>query len=156
MNEIKEKIYSSLSSMEEENKAAISALSDRVLLTDYAHLAYSAPCGKVWTEALRQALREHEIVEIPTGREPYYIDDTVVIPSGRRIEAWRATLCLTPECRVLMFRNAHAKDGTKAPIDTSAHRHKRQRRKHFYFRRLLCGIALCTRRLRQKRQIQRK
>ncbi len=118
MNEIKEKIYTSLAAMETENKAAISALTDRTLLTDYAHLVYNAPCGKVWTKALQAALSEHEIVEIPTGREPYYIDDTIIIPSGRRIEAWRAVLCLTPECRVLMLRNEHAKDGTKAPIDT--------------------------------------
>lgn len=119
MHEIKEKIYTSLTAMEAKNKAAISTLADRVLLTDYAHLVYDAPCGKVWTKALQAALYEHEIVEIPTGREPYYIDDTVVIPSGRRIEAWRAVLCLTPECRVLMLRNEHTADGTKAPIATS-------------------------------------
>ena len=119
MNEIKEKIYSSLSAMEAENKKKISSLRKRALLTDYAHLAYESKCGKVWTKALRTALSENEIVEIPTGREPYYIDDTVVIPSNRRIEAWRAVLCLTPGCRVLMFRNEHTADGTKAPIDAS-------------------------------------
>jgi len=105
--------------MEAENKKKISSLRKRALLTDYAHLVRVTEHGKVWTEALRAALSENEIVEIPTGREPYYIDDTVVIPSNRRIEAWRAVLCLTPECRVLMFRNEHTKDGTKAPIDAS-------------------------------------
>jgi hypothetical protein len=119
MNEIKEKIYSSLAAMEAENKNKISSLRKRALLTDYEHLARESNCGKVWTDALRAALSENEIVEIPTGREPYYIDDTVVIPSNRRIEAWRAVLCLTPECRVLMFRNEHTKDGTKAPIDST-------------------------------------
>ena len=119
MNEIKEKIYSSLAATEAENKKKISSLCKRALLTDYAHLARESACGKVWTEALRTALSENEIVEIPTGREPYYIDDTVVIPSNRRIEAWRAVLCLTPECRVLMFRNEHTMDGTKAPIDSA-------------------------------------
>ena len=119
MNEIKEKIYSSLRKAEVENKKKISSLRDRVLLTAYAHLARESECGKVWTDALRAAISEHEIVEIPTGREPYYIDDTVVIPSNRRIEAWRAVLCLTPECRVLMFRNEHTKDGTKAPVDSA-------------------------------------
>ena len=105
--------------MEAENKKKISSLRKRALLTDYTHLVRESDCGKVWTEALRVALLENEIVEIPTGREPYYIDDTVVIPSNRRIEAWRAVLCLTPECRVLMFRNEHVKDGAKAPIDSS-------------------------------------
>lgn len=105
--------------MEAENKKKISSLRKRALLTDYAHLARESKCGKVWTKALRAALRENEIVEIPTGGAPYYIDDTVVIPSNRRIEAWRAVLCLTPECRVLMFRNEHVKDGTKAPIDSA-------------------------------------
>ena len=120
MNEIKEKIYSSLSAMEAENKKKIASLRKRALLTAYAHLVRTAEYGKVWTEALRAALRENEIVEIPTGREPYYIDDTVVIPSNRRIEAWRAVLCLAPGCRVLMFRNEHTQDGTKAPIDVSS------------------------------------
>ena len=120
MNEIKEKIYSSLAAMEAENKNKIASLKKRALLTDYAHLVRVTEYGKVWTEALRAALRENEIVEIPTGSEPYYIDDTVVIPSNRRVEAWRAVLCLVPGCRVLMFRNEHTKDGTKAPIDASS------------------------------------
>ena len=118
MNEIKEKIYSSLAAMEAENKKKIASLKKRALLTSYAYLVRRTEYGKVWTEALRTALNENEIVEIPTGSEPYYIDDTIVIPSNRRIEAWRAVLCLTPGCRVLMFRNEHTKDGTKAPVDT--------------------------------------
>ncbi len=119
MNAIKSNIFKTVTAAHAENKEKISTLQDRVLLTDYSHLVYDAPCGKVWTKALQTALYEHEIVEIPTGRKPYYIDDTVIIPSNRRIEAWRAVLCLTPECRVLMFRNEHTKDGTFAPIDES-------------------------------------
>ena len=119
MNEIKNKITSSLSAMEKANKAEISELCDRVLLTDYAHLTKECAHGRIWTDALQQALLEHEIVEIPSGKAPYYIDRTVIIPSGRRIEAWRAVLCLTPECRTLMLRNEHTHDGTHAPIDTA-------------------------------------
>ena len=57
MNEIKEKIYSSLRTMEEENKKKISSLKKRALLTGYAHLVRVTEYGKVWTEALRAALR---------------------------------------------------------------------------------------------------
>ena len=92
MNEIKNKITSSLSAMEKANKAEISELCDRVLLTDYAHLTKECAHGRIWTDALQQALLEHEIVEIPSEKAPYYIDRTVIIPSGRRIEAWRAVL----------------------------------------------------------------
>lgn len=119
MNEIKNKITSSLSAMEKANKSEISKLCDRVLLTDYAHLTRECSHGIIWTDALQQALLEHEIVEIPSEKAPYYIDRTVIIPSGRRIEAWRAVLCLTPECRTVMLRNEHTHDGTHAPIDTA-------------------------------------
>ena len=119
MNEIKQNIYRAIYEADAENKQKISALTDRVSLKSYAHLTYECEHGTVWTRALQQALYEHEIVEIDSARTPYYIDDTVIIPSGRRIEAWRAVLCLTPECRVIMFRNEHTLDGTHAPIDES-------------------------------------
>lgn len=120
MNKTKKLIYEAAAHAEAENKKNISRLSDRVLLTDYAHITRVREYGRVWTEALQTALREHEIVEIPTKKEPYYIDAPVIIPSGRRIEAWKAVIQLAPGCRTLMFRNEHTFDGTRFPEPPSA------------------------------------
>lgn len=117
----KQMIIDSLKKMEAENNARINALSDRCSLRDYAHLVRESEHGKIWTEALQTALREHEIVEIGTSNEPYYIDDTVIIPSNRRIIAYRAVIKLVPGCEVLMLRNEHVKDGTHAPFDSADH-----------------------------------
>lgn len=117
----KQTIIESLKQMEAESNARIDALSDRCSIRDYAHLVRESEHGKIWTDALQAALHEHEIVEINTSKEPYYIDDTVVIPSNRRIIAWRAVIRLVPNCEVLMLRNEHVKDGTHAPFDSDDH-----------------------------------
>ena len=112
----KQNIEKSLADMQKNNEKQICNLSDKCSLRDYAHLTRKCAHGTVWTEALQAALYEHEIVEIPSSKEPYYIDDTVIIPSNRRIIAWRAVIMLTPECDVLMIRNEHCKDGTHTPF----------------------------------------
>ena len=117
----KQEIEKNLSYMQENNKRQISSLSDKCSLRDYAHLTRKCAHGTVWTEALQAALYEHEIVEIPSSKEAYYIDNTVIIPSNRRIIAWRAVIKLVPECAVLMLRNEHCKDGTHAPFDEKDH-----------------------------------
>lgn len=107
-NEIREK----LEIMARHNHILIESLEDRVSLKEYAHLVRGE---NIWTDALQAAVREHEIVEIPTGL--YLIDGSVVIPSNRRIEAAEgAIICLTEGTRVLMLRNEHTQDGTHAPI----------------------------------------
>ena len=117
----KEHIVQSLAEMQANNEKLISSLSDRCSLRNYAHLARKCEYGTIWTDALQAALYEHEIVEIPSSKEPYYIDNTVIIPSNRRIIAWRAVIMLTPECDVLMLRNEHCKDGTHAPFTDEEH-----------------------------------
>ncbi|MBO5023028.1 MAG: hypothetical protein J6D11_01745 [Clostridia bacterium] len=112
----KQNIEKSLADMQKNNEKQICNLSDKCSLRDYAHLTRKCAHGTVWTEALQTALYEHETVEIPSSKEPYYIDNTVIIPSNRRIIAWRAVIKLVPECDVLMLRNEHCKDGTHAPF----------------------------------------
>lgn len=118
MNNItkKQQISQSLAKMQSNNEKLISDLKSKRSLLDYSHLAYKCEHGTVWTNALQEALNENEIVEIPTAKEPYYIDNTIIIPSNRRIIAWRAVIKLVPECDVLMLRNEHCKDGTYAPF----------------------------------------
>ncbi len=114
--EIKRRIEETLLQMREENLAAIEALNDTVLLDAYVHLTRESIHGTIWTDALQTALREHTRVIIPPSQFVYYIDETVVVPSHRHIEATGAVIRLTPDCEVLMLRNEHTVDGTHAPI----------------------------------------
>lgn len=108
--EIREK----LSRMIQENRALAETLTDKVSLTDYAHLVRP---GNIWTDALQAALDEHECIEIPAADMPYMIDGTVTIPSNRHIEAADgAVIRQAAGVRVLMLRNEHTQDGTHAPI----------------------------------------
>jgi len=113
MHHIKTRIRETLSLMQKQNRTLIDALSDYASLSDYAHLVHEG----IWTEALQTALNEHEQVFIPASPLPYLIDDTVVIPSNRHIEAEDGALIrLTEGTDVLMLRNEHTQDGTHAPI----------------------------------------
>ena len=111
MKAIKKSIEALLQSVKNENNNLRSALSDKVMLTDY-----SSEDG-VWTHALQAAVSEHEIVVIPASDKPYYIDKSVRIPSNRHIIAQDgAKIRLTDTTRVLMVRNESTADGTHAPI----------------------------------------
>ncbi|MBR5870055.1 MAG: hypothetical protein IKZ09_03385 [Clostridia bacterium] len=118
-NELRAHIRTSLLAMKQANLDAANMLQDTVPLTDYASLAKVTKTGTVWTAALQTALDEHEHVIIPSSDEVYYIDDTVTIPSNRKISAYGATVRLTSDCDVLMLRNRHTVDGTHAPVDRS-------------------------------------
>ena len=117
---VRQTIYDTLTAMKARNAEVSARLSDRVLLTDYAHLSRKTDTGTVWTQALQTALSEHEIVVIPPSDAIYSIDGSVIIPSHRRIEADGARIFLTPDCEVLMLRNAHTADGTHSPVPDGA------------------------------------
>jgi len=116
---IKINIITSLETMRAENLAA-AIHSDPVNLTEYVSMTKEGTQGIIWTAALQKALKEHHTVIIPPASEPYFIDDTVTIPSNRHIEAEGAVIRLTEGCEVLMLRNEHTMDGTHAPIDKTS------------------------------------
>ncbi len=121
MNPRKAQIYASLERMTAANRAAQDALTREASLTDYAsHVRTGMQDDaeiRIWTDAFRAALAENEIVRIPASAEPYYVDDSITIPSNRRIFAEDgAVIRQMKGVRVLMFRNAHTVDGTHAPI----------------------------------------
>lgn len=101
-------LLASLLAVEKNNERAANELTDTCSLSDYAHLSR----GVVWTDALRAALNEHETVFVPPSREPYVIDDTVLIPSNRKIIARGATFLAADGMDVIMMRNAHPVDQT--------------------------------------------
>lgn len=121
MESVKQEIIDRLRGVEEELRKMASLSEDTVSITDYRDLVRSENGMEIWTEAFRAAVNEHKVIEIPYKSTPYYLDDTVRIPSGRRIRADKnARICLTPGCDVLMLRNAGTRDGTHAPIPASA------------------------------------
>ena len=50
---------------------AADTLTDSVSLEAYRHLVREDKGRQIWTEALQRALREHEIVVIPSSEEIY-------------------------------------------------------------------------------------
>jgi len=75
---------------------------------------------EIWTEALRRALAENAYVFFPARDAPYVIDDTVLVPSHRRIDAWGATIRLADGTTSCLLRNARSCDGTHKPITGEA------------------------------------
>ena len=119
MNETKREIYSSLEAMQKSNSDIISRLTDRVCLSEYKSLCRKASVDGnpvlIWSDALNAALREHQVVSIPSSDSPYYIDEPVIIRSNRRIEAHNdAIIRQMPDVDVLMLRNENVIDGTHA------------------------------------------
>ena len=75
-------------------------------------VAFEGKIKEIWTEAFRTAINENEHVYIPEGE--YYLDDTVILPSNRKITADKnAFVCLTKGTKVVMFRTQHVIDGTR-------------------------------------------
>lgn len=111
----KQKILQILSETEKELKKNINKLSDTAVLIDYAYLARTEAGLVIWTDAIQKALNEHEILIIPDSDDVYYVDNSIIIPSGRRIEAGNAVIRLTENTYVLMMRNKHVVDGTHFP-----------------------------------------
>ena len=73
----------------------------------------------IWTDAFNAALREEKAIYIPEAAQPYYIDGSVIIPSGRHIMADDDAVIRQMEgVKVLMFRNEHTVDGTYYPPGT--------------------------------------
>jgi hypothetical protein len=116
----KQEIYQIINATENDNKILNSKLKDETIITEYSYLCRQNGDCTIWTDAFQKALQEHEIVQIPSNTEPYYIDNTIIIPSNRRIEAGEnAVIKQMDGVKVLMFRNEHTLDGTHYPIDGS-------------------------------------
>ncbi|MBO6053840.1 MAG: hypothetical protein J6Q17_08885, partial [Clostridia bacterium] len=110
-----------LEAMEQRNRAAQAKLEKSASLTDYRSLAKAGEQDGesilVWTDAFQTALRENEIVRIPSSAVPYYIDAPVFVPSNRRIEAEEgAVIRLKKDVKTLMLCSEHIADGTHEPI----------------------------------------
>lgn len=115
-NRAKEAILQAALAAKDRCQKAADTLTDSVSLEAYRHLVREDKGRQIWTEALQRALREHEIVVIPSSEEIYWLDNTVIIPSDRHIEATGAVIRLVPEYPRIMLRNEHTHDGTAMPI----------------------------------------
>ena len=116
MQTIRDQIYTSSEQMKTKNLMKIAALKDCVSVTDYSHLVKD----NIWTAAFQQAIDEHEWITIPAGKTPYLIDDSLILPSNRHIEAEEgAVIRQAKGVKVLLLRNKHVVDGTHFPEDPS-------------------------------------
>lgn len=109
-----ERLLNELIKMEQENERASNTLNDTCVLTDYEYLSKNG----IWTDALRVSLTEHQTVIVPPSDTPYIIDDTIVIPSNRKIIAYGAIFLSASGTDVLMMRNEHNVDGTHTPVNS--------------------------------------
>ena len=71
---IRQQIENKLAAARETALNLAGTLTDRTSLLDYASLVRTVNGIEIWTEALRRAVSEHEIIVIPPRDEPYYID----------------------------------------------------------------------------------
>ena len=109
----KERILKRLSKVERKVKKIAGRNGEFVSLTNYSHLAEEKEGRTIWTNAINIALRENEFLYIPESNFPYYVDASIIIPSGRCIKAEKnAVICMTENSKVLMFRNENVIDGS--------------------------------------------
>ena len=114
----KEEIRSSLFKMRESNLRLSKALSRSASVSDYASFVRKNENGySLWNEAFQKAIDENEIILIPSAT--YYVDETIVIPSNRKIIAYGAHIKKVPEMNTLLLRNEHLRDGSFFKIDGS-------------------------------------
>ena len=114
----KEDIRASLFEMKERLISLAELISKRGNVVDYSSLSFVNEEGyTVWTLAFRKAIDENEIVIIPEG--VYYVDETLIIPSNRKIIAYGAHIKKVPEMNTLLLRNEHLSDGSYFKIDGS-------------------------------------
>ncbi len=112
----KSDIINSLFEMKEKNQLLSSRLSKKRSVSDYSSLVYENENGyTVWTKAFQKAVEENEIVIIPEA--VYYVDETIIIPSNRKIIAEGAHIKKVPEMNTLLLRNEHLADGSYEKID---------------------------------------
>lgn len=109
----KERILKRLSKVEKKVKKIAGRNGEFVSLTNYSHLAEEKEGRIIWTNAINLALRENEFLYIPENHLPYYVDSSLIIPSGRCIKVDKnAVICMTENSKVLMLRNENVVDGS--------------------------------------------
>ena len=75
--------------------------------------------GKIWTEALSEALKGYREVRIPSGK--YYVDRSLIIGSDTKIIAdENAEIILVKGTKTLLIRNESVIDGSYAAIADGA------------------------------------
>ena len=117
---VKQNIYTRLSQVERLLTDMLPSEEEYVDIHKYSQYVREDSQGlEIWTDVFRAALKKEKAVYIPKAEQPYYIDGSVLIPSGRHIRADDdAVIRQVKGVRVLMFRNEHTVDGTYHPPDT--------------------------------------
>jgi len=111
---MKNTIYQKLLRMKERNRSLSQKNTEGVSVERYRFLVRTDEWGHdIWTDAFQQAIRENDHILIPASEQPYYIDQSLTVPSNKYIEAHRdAVIRLRAGVRTLLLRNEHNEDGT--------------------------------------------
>lgn len=117
----KEQICRYLGTMEEELEKILPDEGAYVDIQAYESLVRREESGKeIWTQALQEAIRKEKCVYLPKRQQPYYIDGSVLLFSDCHLKADPEAVIRQMEgVKVLMLRNEHTVDGTKAMPDTT-------------------------------------
>lgn len=85
-------------------------------VTKFKRLVYENAKGeKIWSRAFKEALGHGGKLYIPDSTEPYYIDETIVLPQGSAIVAENAVIKRAFDFSLVMLRNQSNADGSYMP-----------------------------------------
>lgn len=85
---VKQNIYTRLSQVERLLTDMLPSEEEYVDIHKYSQYVREDSQGlEIWTDVFRAALKKEKAVYIPKAEQPYYIDGSVLIPSGRHIRA---------------------------------------------------------------------
>ncbi len=89
-----------------------------ISVLNYSELVYTDESGnKIWTKAFQKAFNENKYILIPASDTPYYIDDTLILSSGRHIKAEEgAIICQCPNVKVILLKNDDVKGSQNISI----------------------------------------
>ena len=91
-----------------ENEEISNKLKKECSILQYEYLVKD----NIWTNALRKALSENEIVNFPLREEPYLIDETIIIPSNRKLIGNHSRIKMANGMDTILFKNEHTIDET--------------------------------------------
>jgi len=73
--------------------------------------------AEIWTQAMQAVLDSQNMLYIPARKQPYYIDDPLVLKSGQRLIADPAAeIRLKPGCNTCMVRNQNIVGFADQPV----------------------------------------
>ncbi|MBE7057027.1 MAG: hypothetical protein E7388_06270 [Ruminococcaceae bacterium] len=115
---VKSVIESKLDTVENNLGKMLISTEDFVSVVKYHYLTFfDKEENLIWTKAFQKAIEENQYISIPASEKPYYIDDTIIIPSDRHIKAEEGSvICQCPGVKVILLKNNDIKGSRNISI----------------------------------------